>query len=162
MTLCLAQSLIASKGIFNPQAAIRNYIKWYENGYLSATDECFDIGGGTRRALMIWKHYFDRSGHIREDDPNGHEGGQPEIDRALKREVSAWSQETGDTILMVVDVLWKRLPYARCTHWACVFPGHGHGIVQRCSFLKCHSSLPNMCRVLPDLYQTHCAHYEWR
>ncbi|KAF7169105.1 hypothetical protein CNMCM5623_001913 [Aspergillus felis] len=70
MTLCLAQSLIASKGNFNPQAAIRNYIEWYENGYLSATDECFDIGG-----------------HIREDDTKGHEGGQPEIDRALKREM---------------------------------------------------------------------------
>jgi ADP-ribosyl-[dinitrogen reductase] hydrolase len=88
MTLCLAQSLIASKGNFIPQAAIRNYIKWYENGYLSATDECFDIGAGTRQALTIWKRYFERSPHIREDDPNGHEGGQPEIDKALKREVS--------------------------------------------------------------------------
>jgi ADP-ribosylglycohydrolase len=88
MTLCLAQSLIASNGNFVPQAAIRNYIKWYENGYLSATDECFDIGSGTRQALMIWGHYFDRSPDIREDDPSGHEAGQPEIDRALKREVS--------------------------------------------------------------------------
>jgi ADP-ribosylglycohydrolase len=87
MTLCLAQSLIASNGNFIPQAAIRNYIKWYENGYLSAIDECFDIGSGTRQALMIWKHYFDRSPDIREDDPSGHEGGQPQIDKALKREM---------------------------------------------------------------------------
>lgn len=94
MTLCLAQSLIASKGNFIPQAAIRNYIKWHENGYLSATDECFDIGGGTRQASMIWKRYFDKSPHIRQDDPNGHEGGQPEIDKALKREVSCVVQET--------------------------------------------------------------------
>jgi hypothetical protein len=94
MTLCLAQSLIASKGNFIPQAAIRNYIKWYENGYLSATDECFDIGGGTRQALTIWKRYFDSSPHLREDDPKGHEGGQPEIDKALKREVSCIVQHT--------------------------------------------------------------------
>ncbi|KAH1488149.1 hypothetical protein LV164_006341 [Aspergillus fumigatus] len=87
MTLCLARSLIASKGNFIPQAAIRNYVKWHENGYLSATDECFDIGSRTRQALMIWRRYFDRSPHIRENDPNGHEGGQPEIDRALKREM---------------------------------------------------------------------------
>ncbi|EDP49054.1 ADP-ribosylglycohydrolase family protein [Aspergillus fumigatus A1163] len=70
MTLCLARSLIASKGNFIPQAAIRNYVKWHENGYLSATDECFDIGSGTRQALMIWRRYFDRSPHIRENDPN--------------------------------------------------------------------------------------------
>ncbi|EAL85011.1 ADP-ribosylglycohydrolase family protein [Aspergillus fumigatus Af293] len=70
MTLCLARSLIASKGNFIPQAAIRNYVKWHENGYLSATDECFDIGSRTRQALMIWRRYFDRSPHIRENDPN--------------------------------------------------------------------------------------------
>ncbi|RHZ43053.1 ADP-ribosylglycohydrolase family protein [Aspergillus thermomutatus] len=85
MTLCLAQSIIASRGNFVPQAAICNYIKWYENGYLSATDECFDIGAGTRQALMIWKRYFEKTPHIREDDPIGHEGGQHEIDKALKR-----------------------------------------------------------------------------
>lgn len=162
MTLCLARSLIASKGNFIPQAAIRNYVKWHENGYLSATDECFDIGSGTRQALMIWRRYFDRSPHIRENDPNGHEGGQPEIDRALKREVSAWSKKQKLQILIAEDVLWKRVPYARCTHWTGVFSGHGDSIVQRCAFLKCHSSLPHVRRVLPDLHQTHCARSEWR
>ncbi|KAL3457920.1 putative ADP-ribosylglycohydrolase [Aspergillus heterothallicus] len=86
MTLCLAQALIDSKGEFIPQAAIRNYIKWWQNGYLSATNECFDIGSGTIKALTIWLRYFDRSRRLKEDDPQGHEGGQPEIDKALRRE----------------------------------------------------------------------------
>ncbi|KAL2816275.1 ADP-ribosylation/Crystallin J1 [Aspergillus granulosus] len=86
MTLCLAQALIDSKGEFVSQAAIRNYINWWQNGYLSATNTCFDIGTGTVKALMIWQHYFEGSRGLQKDDPNGHEGGQPEIDRALRRE----------------------------------------------------------------------------
>jgi hypothetical protein len=87
MTLCLAKSLIESKGQFVAQAAIRNYIEWHENGYLSATDNCFDVGIGTATALKIWKLYFKQSPGIQKDDPAGHEGGQPAIDKALKREV---------------------------------------------------------------------------
>ncbi|BCS23220.1 ADP-ribosylglycohydrolase family protein [Aspergillus puulaauensis] len=88
MTLCLAKSLIDSKGQFVAQAAIRNYIEWHENGYLSATDNCFDVGIGTTRALKIWKTYFEQSPGVKKDDPVGHEGGQPAIDKALKREYS--------------------------------------------------------------------------
>ncbi|KAL4994863.1 ADP-ribosylation/Crystallin J1 [Aspergillus recurvatus] len=86
MTLCLAKSLIDSNGAFISQAAIRNYINWHDNGYFSATGECFDIGTGTVKALKIWQRYFDRSPTIMVDDPAGHEGGQHEIDKALKRE----------------------------------------------------------------------------
>lgn len=89
MTLCLAQALIDSKGDkFIPQAAIRNYIDWYKNGYLSATGECFDIGSGTATALSIWSRYlFSRESPFDKDDPLAHEGGQPLIDKALMREV---------------------------------------------------------------------------
>ncbi|KAL6235103.1 hypothetical protein BDW75DRAFT_251117 [Aspergillus navahoensis] len=72
MTLCLAKSLIDSNGTFISQAAIRNYINWHDNGYLSASDECFD--------------YFERDPTIMADDRAGHEGGQPELGKALKRE----------------------------------------------------------------------------
>ncbi|KAI9376460.1 ADP-ribosylation/Crystallin J1 [Aspergillus egyptiacus] len=86
MTLCLGKSLIDSGGVFIPQACIRNYIRWYRDGYLSATGQCFDIGIATRRALDIWSEYFERMPQIGADDTEGHEGGQGEIDRALKRE----------------------------------------------------------------------------
>ncbi|KAL4786561.1 ADP-ribosylation/Crystallin J1 [Aspergillus varians] len=86
MTLCLAKALIDSKGTFVAQAAIRNYIKWHNDGYLSATDDCFDVGNGTTKALMIWQGYFDRLPYIQKDDSTGHEGGQPAIDKVLKRE----------------------------------------------------------------------------
>ncbi|EER26690.1 ADP-ribosylglycohydrolase family protein [Coccidioides posadasii C735 delta SOWgp] len=87
MTLCLAQALIESKGTFVSQAAIRNYIKWWKEGYLSSTGYCFDIGAGTASALGIWLRFFQRRASIREDDPDADNDEQPEIDRALKREI---------------------------------------------------------------------------
>ncbi|KAL4945290.1 hypothetical protein BDV06DRAFT_39322 [Aspergillus oleicola] len=86
MTLCLAKALIDSQGTFVAQAAIRNYVNWHNNGYLSATGHCFDIGFCTAQALRIWQRYFDQRPGIQEDDPAGHEGGQSAIDQALKRE----------------------------------------------------------------------------
>ncbi|KAL4924705.1 ADP-ribosylglycohydrolase family protein [Aspergillus undulatus] len=86
LTLCLAKAHIDSKGTFVAQSAIRNYINWYDHGYLSATDYCFDIGSATAKALTIWKQYFDQSPDVQRDDPLGHENGQPAIDRVLKRE----------------------------------------------------------------------------
>ncbi|KAK2732654.1 hypothetical protein FQN55_004035 [Onygenales sp. PD_40] len=87
MTLCLAKSLIDHKGTFVPQAALRNYINWYQHGYLSATGDCFDIGATTTKALWIWSDYFDSATHLDKNDPEGHKPGQPAINKDLMREV---------------------------------------------------------------------------
>lgn len=50
MSLCLAESLVKSKG-FNPKDQMELYIKWYQEGYLSSTGNCFDIGHATELAL---------------------------------------------------------------------------------------------------------------
>jgi ADP-ribosyl-[dinitrogen reductase] hydrolase len=55
MALCLAQSLIEKNG-FNADDQMQRYVKWYKEGYLSSTGECFDIGIGTVEALH---HYLD-------------------------------------------------------------------------------------------------------
>ncbi len=54
MALCLAESLIESKG-FNPKDQLEKYLKWYEEGYLSSTGKCFDIGNTTISALLEFK-----------------------------------------------------------------------------------------------------------
>lgn len=43
MALCLATSLLESGG-FDPIDQMRRYCRWMEEGYLSSTGECFDIG----------------------------------------------------------------------------------------------------------------------
>ena len=50
LALCLAQSLIDCKG-FDAKDQMQKYCKWDEEGYMSSTGECFDIGNTTLKAL---------------------------------------------------------------------------------------------------------------
>ena len=50
MALCLAESLCERQG-FNPKDQMDRYVKWYREGYMSSTGQCFDIGGTVREAL---------------------------------------------------------------------------------------------------------------
>jgi ADP-ribosyl-[dinitrogen reductase] hydrolase len=50
MALCIAASLVENKD-FIPLDIIQRFVRWYREGYLSSTGECFDIGNRTRAAL---------------------------------------------------------------------------------------------------------------
>lgn len=50
MALCLVTSLITKKG-FDPTDQMDRYWDWYQNGYLSSTGKCFDIGNTVSYAL---------------------------------------------------------------------------------------------------------------
>ena len=50
LALCLAQSLIDCKG-FDAKDQMQKYCKWDEEGYMSSTGECFDVGNTTLKAL---------------------------------------------------------------------------------------------------------------
>jgi ADP-ribosylglycohydrolase len=50
MALCLANSLVARRG-FVPYDQLVRYKWWYENGYMSSTGQCFDIGAATSQSL---------------------------------------------------------------------------------------------------------------
>jgi ADP-ribosyl-[dinitrogen reductase] hydrolase len=50
MALCLATSLVECHG-FDARDQMDRYHRWYEDGYLSSTGRCFDIGVTTRASL---------------------------------------------------------------------------------------------------------------
>ena len=54
MALCLAESLIET-GKFDPVDQLKNYLRWYREGYMSVNNRCFDIGNTTREALLIFE-----------------------------------------------------------------------------------------------------------
>jgi ADP-ribosyl-[dinitrogen reductase] hydrolase len=58
MALCLAASL-AECGGFNPGDQMTRYVRWYREGYMSATGTCFDIGNATRDALSRFERRGD-------------------------------------------------------------------------------------------------------
>lgn len=51
MALCLATSLVDSKG-FDATEQIQRYVRWWQEGYMSSTGAFFDIGGTVRGALI--------------------------------------------------------------------------------------------------------------
>ncbi|GAP97897.1 ADP-ribosylglycohydrolase family protein [Leptolyngbya sp. NIES-2104] len=55
MALCLATSLV-TMGTFDAADQMNRYCDWYEQGYLSSTGKCFDIGNTVRQALQHYKH----------------------------------------------------------------------------------------------------------
>ncbi len=54
MALCLAESLIETKG-FDPRDQMKRYRSWYRDGHLSSTGRCFDIGNTVREALLTFE-----------------------------------------------------------------------------------------------------------
>jgi ADP-ribosyl-[dinitrogen reductase] hydrolase len=58
MALCLATSLIKVGG-FDAIDQMNRYCNWYENGHLSSTGECFDIGNTVSQALSQYKRSGD-------------------------------------------------------------------------------------------------------
>lgn len=51
MALCLAESLITSQGM-DLSDQMERYVRWFREGHLSSTGECFDIGNTVRKALL--------------------------------------------------------------------------------------------------------------
>ena len=58
MALCLAESLLSCGGT-NLQDQMTRYWDWFDNGSNSSTGRCFDIGNGTRNALLRWRESGD-------------------------------------------------------------------------------------------------------
>lgn len=55
MALCLGESLLHDG--FDVDSQLANYYEWYQNGYMSSTGQCFDIGVSTATAIRLWhKH----------------------------------------------------------------------------------------------------------
>jgi len=76
MALCLAESLIECRG-FDPYDQMSRYVRWYRDGHLSSTGDCFDIGMTTRTAL----HLFETTGEPYGGSTDPHSAGNGSLMR---------------------------------------------------------------------------------
>ena len=76
MALCLAESLIERR-TFDPTDQLERYVRWYREGHLSSTGECFDIGNTTVAALRR----FEETGEPYCGTTNPHSAGNGSIMR---------------------------------------------------------------------------------
>ncbi|KIX02345.1 uncharacterized protein Z518_08286 [Rhinocladiella mackenziei CBS 650.93] len=68
MALCLAHSLLDNNGHSNIADQVKKYIAWWQQGYMSSTGSCFDIGVSTRSSLTTWSNYMEQEyNHLRPD-----------------------------------------------------------------------------------------------
>jgi ADP-ribosyl-[dinitrogen reductase] hydrolase len=70
MALCLADSLIATKGVLDPVDLADRFVRWWRQGENSVNGRCFDIGNATRAALARYRE----TGTPRGDDAPGSAG----------------------------------------------------------------------------------------
>lgn len=79
LMLCLAAALLYKEGTHDPHVVLSHYIEWYRNGYMSVTNECFDIGRTTERALCD----FETSGILEAETKGAHEAGNGSLMRIV-------------------------------------------------------------------------------
>lgn len=70
MALCLAESLIEKRG-FDPADQMQRYVRWRDQGYLSSTGRCFDIGSTVDKSLSR----FQRTGNPYAGSTDPHSAG---------------------------------------------------------------------------------------
>jgi ADP-ribosyl-[dinitrogen reductase] hydrolase len=70
MALCLAHSLLQKQG-FDAVDQINRYCDWQENGYMSSTGKCFDIGNTVRAALNKYRKTKDPFAGASHDESSG-------------------------------------------------------------------------------------------
>lgn len=70
MTLCLLESLY-EKNDFDAQNQLLKYLRWYEDGYMSPTKSCFDIGNQTERSLISFSRDFGKTKATHSDTSAG-------------------------------------------------------------------------------------------
>ena len=58
MALCLGESLVRCHG-FDPKDQMERYCRWWDDGYLSCTGRCFDIGLTVSAALSKYTETGD-------------------------------------------------------------------------------------------------------
>ena len=58
VALCLAASLVENGG-FDARDQMDRYLRWWHEGFMSSTGECFDIGRTMSAALRIYEHTGD-------------------------------------------------------------------------------------------------------
>ena len=75
MALCLAASLV-EKG-FDADDQMQRYLRWYQEGYMSSTGRCFDIGNTVRQAL----HHYQQTGNPLAGSTHPHSAGNGSIMR---------------------------------------------------------------------------------
>jgi ADP-ribosylglycohydrolase len=97
LALCLAASLVECEA-FDPIDQMTRYVRWWREGYMSATGSCFDIGNATRAALAR----FEREGIAFAGSTEPHSAGNGSLMR-LAPVVLRYSHSPAEALARAAD-----------------------------------------------------------
>src|SRR5579862_4751718 len=97
MALCLATSLV-ERGGFDAHDQMTRYCRWADDGYLSSTGACVDIGTTVAAALRRYRHDGNPYAGCRDPDTSGYGSIRrlSSIPMYLSRDVDAGDQVAGE------------------------------------------------------------------
>lgn len=108
MALCLAESLLERK-TFEPIDQLKRYVRWWQEGHLSATGRCFDIGNQTRTALSE----FTESGRSRNGPSGEAAAGNGSLMRIAPIAIAYW-REPARAIELAAESSMTTHPNVEC------------------------------------------------
>ncbi|MBW6514626.1 MAG: ADP-ribosylglycohydrolase family protein [Candidatus Syntrophosphaera sp.] len=121
LTLCLAESL--ARGYDLADQAQR-FVQWYYEGYLSARDQAFDVGGQTSKAIRVLKDILASGEHERLRDllsePAEDANGNGALMRILPLLIHIRDLEIGEQLRVVAEASALTHPHIRsvlCCLW---------------------------------------------
>jgi ADP-ribosyl-[dinitrogen reductase] hydrolase len=147
MALCLATSLVACKG-FDARDQLDRYVRWWQQGYLSSTGHCFDIGTTVRSGLQ---HYL-QTGELQAPSTNPNTAGNGSIMR-LAPVVLAFANDPTTAISRAADS--SRTTHATqtavdgCRYLAALLLGGLHGLPKADVLASRYSPIPGMWEAQP-------------
>lgn len=126
MALCLAQSMIDKGGQFDLLDQAKKYVAWADNGYLSSTGYCFDMGNATRMACGIWKRFgFTEYGLKEVQKSLNHErsSGNGSLMRVLPVALTYWNESEEEVLGKAAESSLTTHPNAVCQDACRVYVG---------------------------------------
>jgi ADP-ribosylglycohydrolase len=124
--LLLGESLISCLG-FSGADQLNRYYEWYTTGHLGSNNECFDIGIGTRKAVLAYKD----SGVAYPKGENETRAGNGSLMRLAPLVLAFYNQDP--TVLLHLAVLSSRTTHTAvacsdaCKFFASLIAGALHG-----------------------------------
>jgi len=107
MALCLAESLVDRRG-HDPSDQMCRYVRWMNEGYLSSTGECFDIGTTTITQLRR----FERTGEPHDPYVDEHANANGSLMRLASVSIR-WSHSPEEVVAMAAASSRPTHPAAR-------------------------------------------------
>lgn len=108
MALCLADSLL-ERGGYDSFDVMDKYCRWFQDGYRSSLDHCFDIGNQVRESLL---NFIDDPSPIQASQPRSQKAGNGTIMRLAPAMLAAFPHRKPAEMVKLAQISARETHYS--------------------------------------------------